>query len=325
MLVPSTRPLVSTAVTTLSKGSSRGKLKLSARVPRPSYFSGQPCYVHIQVSNDTHKTVRALCLTLIRTTTVYRPQSGKGNRRDEHDHVSNKYQSKSFIDTVAESRLAMAERTTRKCASSRGWWAGVGPQERTGFTHSILIPVRPYSGINDGASQLIANGISRLQPDELSITRTEFLAVDHAIRVTTYASAGTIGLTSHLSVTLPIRILCMLSVDPPTSVSPPNMPMITHAKGPDVINGLALHLQDSRYEHLTDSPPPYRTRPPSVESPQNIIVSDDNIHQQRAAVIQSSIHLSTAQSVSGVLVLTLLAGNTATLPPITKRLEYCLV
>lgn len=280
MLVPSTRPLVSTAVMTLSKGSSRGKLKLSARVPRLSYLSGQPCYVHVQVLNETHKTVRALCLTLIRTTTVYRPQSGKGNRRDEHDHVSNKYQSKSFVDTISESRLAMVERTTRKCASSRGWWAGVGPQERTGFTHSILIPVRPYSGINDGTSQLISDGM-RLQPDALSIARTEFLAVDHAIRVTIYASAGTIGLTSHLSVTLPIRVLSMLSVDPPTSVSrPPNMPMIAHAKGPDVINGLALHLQDSSFEHLTDSPPPYRTRPPSVEHPQDISVSDDNIRQR---------------------------------------------
>ena len=134
---------------TLSKGSSRGKLKLSARVPRLSYLSGQPCYVHIQVLNDTHKTVRALCLTLIRTTTVYRPQSGKGNRRDEHGRVSNKYQSKSFVDTIAESRLAVAERTTRKCASSRGWWAGVGPQERTGFTHSISIPVCPCSSIID--------------------------------------------------------------------------------------------------------------------------------------------------------------------------------
>jgi len=274
----------------LSKGSSRGKLKLSARVPRLSYLSGQPCYVHIQVLNDTHKTVRALCLTLIRTTTVYRPQSGKGNRRDEHDHVSNKYQSKSFVDTIAESRLAMAERTTRKCASSRGWWTGVAPQERTGFTHSIMIPVRPYSSINDGASQLISNGM-RLQPDALSIARTEFLAVDHAIRVTIYASAGTIGLTSHLSVTLPIRVLSMLSVDPPTPMSPPNMPMITHAKGLDVINGLALHLQDRSSEHLTDSPPPYRTRPPSVENPKNITVSDDNIHQQRTAVDRDHISL----------------------------------
>jgi Arrestin (or S-antigen), C-terminal domain len=147
VLVPSTRPLVSTAVMTLSLGGSRNKLKLSARVPRPSYFAGQRCYVHVQIMNDTRRTVRSLCLTLIRTTTVYRPQSGKESRREDHDnddHVSKNCQSKAFVDEISESRLAMAEPTTRRCASSKGWWTGVSPQERTAFTHSILIPVGPY-------------------------------------------------------------------------------------------------------------------------------------------------------------------------------------
>jgi hypothetical protein len=148
VLVPSTRPLVSTAAMTLSQAGLRRRLKLSARVPRLSYLSGQLCHVHVQILNDTYKTVRALRLTLIRTTTVYRPQSGKRNRRDGKDDAPTGYQTRTFVDTIAESRLAMAERTTRKCASSRGWWAGVGPQERTGCTHSILIPVCPYSGIN---------------------------------------------------------------------------------------------------------------------------------------------------------------------------------
>jgi len=148
VLVPSTRPLVSTAAMTLSQGGLRRKLKLSAQVPRLSYLSGQRCHVHVQVLNDTYKTVRSLRLTLIRTTTVYRPQSGKRNHRDENDNASTSYRTKASVDAIAESRVAMAERTTRKCASSRGWWAGVGPQERTGFTHSILIPVCPYSSIN---------------------------------------------------------------------------------------------------------------------------------------------------------------------------------
>src|SRR5216684_6951842 len=68
VLVPSTRPLISTAVMTLSRGGSHSKLKLSAQVPRPFYFSGQRCYIHVQVLNDTRKTVRSLRLTLIRTT-----------------------------------------------------------------------------------------------------------------------------------------------------------------------------------------------------------------------------------------------------------------
>lgn len=138
---------------TLFRSGSRNKLKLSARLPRPSYFAGQRCYVHVQILNDTRKTVRSLRLILIRTTTVYRPRSRKGNRKeeDDNDHVSgSSYQSKAFTDEISESRLAMAEPATRMCASSKGWWAGVSPQERTAFTHDILIPVRPYSGINYG-------------------------------------------------------------------------------------------------------------------------------------------------------------------------------
>lgn len=280
VLVPSTRPLVSTAVMTLSRGDSRDKLKLSARVPRPCYFSGQHCYVQVQVMNDTHRTVRSLRLTLIRTTTVYRPRLGKENRRGDHDnngHVSNNYQSKAFVDEISENHLAMAEPTTRRCASSKGWWAGVSPQEMTAFTHSILIPVGPYSSIND--SYVSSFELQYLQPDTLSVARTELLAVDHAIRVTVYASAGTLGLTSHLSVTLPIRVLSMISVDPPTSVSrPPNMRTVTNTNRPDVVNGPCLHRPPSDAEKHADLPPSYRTRPSSIEHPQDIPVSDGDMH-----------------------------------------------
>jgi hypothetical protein len=266
---------------TLSQCGLRGKLKLSARVPRPSYFSGQYCYVNVQILNETRKTVHALRLTLTRTTTVYRPQSGKGSHTD--DHISRTYQTKEFVDEISESRLAMAERTTRRCASSRGWWAGVSPQERTAFTHNIMIPVRPYYSIKCG-SCLISSGKCP-QSDALSIKRTGLLAVDHAIRVTVYASAGPIGLTSHLSVMLPIHILSMLSVDPPTSVScPPNMRPITHTNRPDLVNGLCLHLPYGS-ERRADSPPPYRTRPPSLEHPQGITVSGGCIHRRQMSLI----------------------------------------
>jgi hypothetical protein len=117
-----------------------------------------------------------------------------------------------------------------------------------------------------------------LQPDTLSVARTELLAVDHAIRVTVYASAGTLGLTSHLSVTLPIRVLSMISVDPPTSVScPPNMLTVTNTNRPDVVNGLCLHLPPSDAENHADLPPSYRTRPSSLEHPRDIPVSDGDV------------------------------------------------
>jgi len=142
----------------------------------------------------------------------------------------------------------------------------------------------------------------------LSVARTELLAVDHAIRVTVYASAGTLDLTSHLSVTLPIRVLSMLSVDPPTSVSrPPNVLTVTQTNRPDVVNGLCLHLPPSGTENHADLPPSYRTRPSSLEHPQDITVSDSDIRRQQTSVIQIEINhpLSTTLSVLRVLVLML--------------------
>ena len=69
----------------------------------------------------------------------------------------------------------------------------------------------------------------------------------------------------------------MLSVDPQTSLGRPlNVPTATHANGPDMVNGLALHFGDGDSERLADSPPPYRTRPPSLEHPQSNTVSGAN-------------------------------------------------
>ncbi|KAH9049404.1 hypothetical protein EDB84DRAFT_1261024 [Lactarius hengduanensis] len=253
LLAPSTRPLVSTAVFSVPQGGSYSKLRLAARVPRPSYFAGQSCYVHIQIANNTQRTVRSLCMTLVRTTTIYRPRSGRRNHGGKTDeYIANKYTVKTVIEDISESRLVMAERTTRRAASSRGWWTGVNPDEKTAFTHRILVP-----------------------PDALSVARSKLLAVDHAIRVTVYASAGVLGLTTHLSVTLPIRIVSMLSVDPPTSVaSPGDMIGATHNRDGG-LNGSSGEPRQHRseLENRTDPPPTYRTRPPSLEQPQNTIVS----------------------------------------------------
>jgi hypothetical protein len=151
LLVPSTRPLVSTAVLSVPQGGSYSKLRLVAQVPRPSYFAGQSCYVHIQIANSTQRTVRSLCMTLIRTTTIYRPWSGRRNHGGKTDeHITNKYVVKTVIDEISESRLVVADRTTRRAASSRGWWTGVNPDEETAFTHCILVPVRLYSGVDFG-------------------------------------------------------------------------------------------------------------------------------------------------------------------------------
>jgi hypothetical protein len=89
-----------------------------------------------------------------------------------------------------------------------------------------------------------------------------------------------LGLTSHLSVTLPIRIVSLLSVDPPTSVaSPSDMIRATHDRDgrPNGPSG-EPRLHHSELESRTDSPPTYRTRPPSLEQPQNTTVSNRLTH-----------------------------------------------
>lgn len=278
LLVPSTRPLVSTAVLSVPQGGSYSKLKLAARVPRPSYFAGQSCYVHIQIANNTQRTVRSLSMTLIRTTVIYRPRSEQrnhGEKTDEHE-----YMTKTVVDEISESRLVMADRTSRRAASSKGWWSGVNSDEKTAFTHCILVPVRRVIWFQLRTIWLISCETFS-QPDALSVARSKFLAIDHAIRVTIHVSAGILGLTSHLSVTLPIRIVSLLSVDPPTSVaSPGDMIRATHDQGgrPYGPSG-EPRLHQSELEARTDSPPTYRTRPPSLEQPQNTTVSHRYTHK----------------------------------------------
>jgi hypothetical protein len=141
-------------------------------------------------------------------------------------------------------------------------------------THAPHPDTRTSMSLTSSAGQLAHLRRLTAQPDTLSIARSELLAVDHAIRVTVYASAGTLGLTSCLSVILPIRIVSMLSVDPPTCMSrPPDVLVSAHGNEPSAANGLD-HYQHSGPENRPDSPPPYRTRPSSLEHPRDITVSD---------------------------------------------------
>jgi hypothetical protein len=98
-----------------------------------------------------------------------------------------------------------------------------------------------------------------------------------------------LGLTSHLSVTLPIRIVSLLSVDPPTSVaSPGDMTGVTYDWG-GRLNGPSgePRLHESEIEIRTDSPPTYRTRPPSLEQLQNTTVSNRFAHINYSSRIET--------------------------------------
>ena len=48
-----------------------------------------------------------------------------------------------------------------------------------------------------------------------------------------------------------------------------------------MVNGLGPHLRNGGSGHQPDSPPPYRTRPPSLEHPQDIAVDGGDIYRQQ--------------------------------------------
>ncbi|KAI0045197.1 hypothetical protein FA95DRAFT_1583446 [Auriscalpium vulgare] len=145
ILAPAPRALVSTAAKSLFLGGKNrcNKLKLTARLPRLSYFAGQRCYVHIRICNDTSRAVRGIAIALVRTVSVYRPRLTRGTEGETEKELES-YETSSFVRDVAESQLELGERASKGHASAKGWWTGVEQNEETEFFHWILIPVSRY-------------------------------------------------------------------------------------------------------------------------------------------------------------------------------------
>ncbi|KAI0931843.1 hypothetical protein AcW2_000631 [Taiwanofungus camphoratus] len=186
ILASAPTPLQASACKGLSMLNKRSKVKLTAFLHRMTWIAGQRCCVRVLVANETKKTVKSLTLTLVRTTTVFRPKPALDtgvSRFVDPDAC----QTSTLHKAVAETILEMGHRSTKGHASAKGWWTGVGPGQELEFSHYILLP-----------------------PDALSVTRSRLLEVEHSVRVA--VSAG--SLTSDIHVTLPIRIVNFLSVDP---------------------------------------------------------------------------------------------------------------
>ncbi|OBZ79498.1 hypothetical protein A0H81_00809 [Grifola frondosa] len=186
VLARAPRPLQASAAKSLSMLSSAHKVKLTALLHRLTWVAGQRCYVRVSVANDTKKTAKSLVLTLVRTTTVFKPKPAldPGLCRSVDPDAC---QTSTTHKVVAETMLEMGHGVAKGHASAKGWWTGVGPGQELEFSHFILLP-----------------------PDALSITRGRLLEVEYSVRVT--LSAG--SLTSDVHVTLPIRIINFLSIDP---------------------------------------------------------------------------------------------------------------
>ncbi|KIJ22081.1 hypothetical protein PAXINDRAFT_174031, partial [Paxillus involutus ATCC 200175] len=182
-LSPAPRPLVSEAAKNVFMGGN-GKVRLSVTMHRLHWVAGQRCVVHLRVVNESKKTVKGAAIALERTTTVFKPIGGrKGNTDPDPDAC----ETTTMRKVIAASVLVMGQKCTKGHASAKGWWTGVRPGETADFAHHIVVPT-----------------------DALSVARVRLLEVEYTLNI----SVSTGGLSSDVEVTLPIRIISFLSLDP---------------------------------------------------------------------------------------------------------------
>ncbi|KAI0332016.1 hypothetical protein GY45DRAFT_542768 [Cubamyces sp. BRFM 1775] len=186
VLASAPRPVQASTARSMSVLGGGHKVKLTAILCRLTHVAGQRCYVRVSVVNETKKSVKTLTLTLIRTTTLFKPKPAL----DYGGHSSadpDACQTATSHKVVAESTLERSHGVTKGHASAQGWWTGVSAGQEAQFAHYVLIP-----------------------PDALSVTRARLIEVEYSIRV----SLGAGALTSDVQVTLPVRIVNFLSLDP---------------------------------------------------------------------------------------------------------------
>ncbi|KAJ7706015.1 hypothetical protein B0H17DRAFT_606680 [Mycena rosella] len=188
VLAPAEQSIRATTTKRLFMGGN-GEVNLTAALHRPYFIAGTQVPVNVSVQNSTKKLIKSLALTLYRSTVVFkrklgRDSQGKAGDVDDLDAC----QTNTTLKVVATSTLEMAQGFPRGHASTGGWWPGVPSGERSDFSHLLLLP-----------------------PDALTHTRERLIEVEYTIRISLNAGS----LTSDVYVTLPIRIVNLLSLDPP--------------------------------------------------------------------------------------------------------------
>ncbi|KAG8868072.1 hypothetical protein FRC20_004214 [Serendipita sp. 405] len=199
ILAPSSSPVYATVSKDLFLGG-EGTLKLTASMHRLTWVAGQRCYIKVFIANDTEKRrVHTLNLSLIRSETTFkpvRPVEGPTtilNQYPSDDRSA--YQASTVRKIVARTSLEMGDKAISKHSTAKGWWTGVDPGSNLEFNHYIILP-----------------------PFALTIPRGQLIEVDYTLDI----GAGTGPFASDVSVTLPIRIINYISVDPPPTFGPPD-------------------------------------------------------------------------------------------------------
>ena len=141
VLANAPRPIQASTAKSLSVIGNSHKLKLTAMLHRLTWIAGQRCFVRIWIANDTKKTLKSVSLTLVRTTTLFKPkpQLDPGNRMSIDPDAC---QTATSHKVVAEELLERSHSVAKGHASAQGWWTGVQPGQEAQFSHWILIPVR---------------------------------------------------------------------------------------------------------------------------------------------------------------------------------------
>ncbi|KAJ3501775.1 hypothetical protein NLJ89_g9187 [Agrocybe chaxingu] len=205
VLAPLLQPLQATA-----SESGGDKVQLTASLHRSYWVAGQLCRVRVRVLNNSKKLLKSVVLELFRSTTIFKRE----RQASGPEEVMSVSPASTTTKKVAETSIVVGDRATRGHASAKGWWTGVAPGEMQVFMHSILIP-----------------------PDAVSISRGQLLEISYAIQVVLNTNAI---FSSDVHVSLPIRIINFISIDPPPA-SPASL---------DVTKSLVEDEYDQRCEYF---------------------------------------------------------------------------
>ncbi|BGO97804.1 hypothetical protein NBRC10513v2_001800 [Rhodotorula toruloides] len=193
VLAPAVAPLSEEASKAVFMGGN-GRVSLRATMHRGIWVAGQRCYVNVRVENESSKKVKALTLSLIRTTAIYRSdiKPSPVASPDLYGFVVDKgaSSSKGLLQStkkkVADMTLEVGKKGT-KGVTAKGTWLGVEAGECADFAPSLLVPA-----------------------DALTIPRGRHLEITYAVKVSVGGS-----LSADVAVELPIRIVDFVSLDPP--------------------------------------------------------------------------------------------------------------
>lgn len=140
-LASALKPISNTQSKNMFLGGS-GKVDLTASIHRMNWVAGQRCYVDISVKNSSAKKIKSLVITIVRTTTVFRPiETAQAAKEGIAKQSEEACQSNTTKKKVAEATLEVGKKAAKGDVTAKGMWLGVDQDEEASFSHFIHVPV----------------------------------------------------------------------------------------------------------------------------------------------------------------------------------------